>query len=96
MSALRQERSLKDGVRQRHSEIVTLPSPHPVEVGLMFAARSQDMPAPGIGLTDMKAKGGAAMRYLIALSRVSTVAAFFLAVASSLDAMPSAAADMAF
>jgi hypothetical protein len=35
------------------------------------------------------------MRYLIALSRDSTVAAFFLADASSLDAMPSAAADMA-
>ena len=60
----------------------------------MFAAQSQDMPA--LGLTDIKEKGGAAMRYLIASSRVLTVAAFFLAVASSRDAMPSAAADMAF
>jgi hypothetical protein len=27
-------RSFKDGVCQRHSKIVALPSPHPVEVGM--------------------------------------------------------------
>ena len=47
------------------------------------------------GPMDFRAKGGAAMHYLIASRMVLTMAAFFLAVASSLDAMPSPAADMA-
>ena len=48
------------------------------------------------GLMYIEAKGKAAMHYLTDSRMVLAMVAFFLAVASSLDAMPSPAADMAF
>ena len=51
----------------------------------------RSLKAPIVGVGQQKK---ISIRYLISLSWVSTLAASFLAVASSLDAMPSSATDM--